>query len=240
MYVSRWLKAGILNKEGVFTDRITGTPQGGVISPLLANIFLHVVFDQWMEKHHFEKPFVRYADDIVVHCKTERQARFVIAQIRKRFVECKLAVHSEKTRIVNLHGITDRVYPRSFDFLGFTIKPNWTMTSKGYHQLWIASFISQKSLSKVMDKLRSFNLHKKRKPIEEIAKLLNPFLRGVCGYYCKIWYGHMYRFWLALNQRLLKWLKWEKGLYMKSGIRYLQSKYKENPSLFYHWKWVHP
>ena len=240
MYVTRWLNAGILNKDGVFIDRTSGTPQGGVISPLLANIFLHVVFDKWMEHNHPEKPFVRYADDIVVHCRTEQQARFVIAKIRKRLADCKLSVHTEKTRLVNLHGITGRSYPRSFDFLGFTIKPNWTMTSKGYHQLWIASFISQKSLSKVMDQLRSFNLHKRRKSIEEIARLLNPFLRGVCGYYCKIWYGHMYRFWMALNQRLLKWLHWEKGLYMKAGIRYLQVKYKENPKLFYHWKWVHP
>jgi RNA-directed DNA polymerase len=91
-----------------------------------------------------------------------------------------------------------------------------------------------------MDKLRSFNLHKRRKSIEEIAKFLNPFLRGVCGYYGKIWYGRMYRFWIALNQRLLKWLHWEKGLYIKAGIRYLHVKFKENPSLFYHWKWVHP
>ncbi len=91
-----------------------------------------------------------------------------------------------------------------------------------------------------MDTLRSFNLHKRRKSIEEIARWLNPFLRGVYGYYCKIWYGHMYRFWIALNQRLLKWLRWEKGLYMKAGIRYLQVKYKENPGLFYRWKWVHP
>lgn len=114
MYALRWLKAGILNKDGVYIDRITGTPQGGVISPLLANIFLHVVFDKWMELHHLEKPFVRYADDIVVHCKTEKQARFVIAKIRKRFADCMLSVHRAKTRIVNLYGITDGIYPRSF------------------------------------------------------------------------------------------------------------------------------
>jgi len=63
MYTERWLKAGTLQSDGNYIDRLTGTPQGGVISPLLANIFLHVAFDKWMEKYHPEKPFVRYADD---------------------------------------------------------------------------------------------------------------------------------------------------------------------------------
>ena len=150
MYVTRWLKAGILNRDGVFIDRTTGTPQGGVISPLLANIFLHVVFDKWMEQHHPEKPFVRYADDIVVHCKTEQQARFVIAKIRKRFADCMLSVHREKTRIINLHGITEGKYPRSFDFLGFTFKPNWTMTAKGYHQI-VDSIVHQPEVNEQGD-----------------------------------------------------------------------------------------
>lgn len=70
MYVERWLKAGIVQKEGNYIDRVTGTSQGGVISPLLANLFLHVAFDKWMDKFHPEKPFERYADDIVIHCKT--------------------------------------------------------------------------------------------------------------------------------------------------------------------------
>jgi RNA-directed DNA polymerase len=74
LYVARWLKAGIIQKDGMYLERVSGTPQGGVASPLLANIFLHVVFDKWMEKNHPGKPFERYADDIVVHCKSEKQA----------------------------------------------------------------------------------------------------------------------------------------------------------------------
>jgi group II intron reverse transcriptase/maturase len=100
MYVQRWLTAGIVQQDCCFVDRITGTPQGGVISPLLANIFLHVTFDKWMEQHHGEKPFERYADDIVVHCKSERQAIYLLNQIKQRFADCKLTVHSEKTKIV--------------------------------------------------------------------------------------------------------------------------------------------
>ena len=239
LYVRRWLKAGILNKEGALQDRITGTPQGGVASPLLSNIFMHVVFDKWMEKHHPEKPFVRYADDIIVHCKTDKQAKYVLAMIRKRLSECKLADHPKKTRIVNMRGITKEKYPRSFDFLGFTFKPYWTKTAKGF-KILITNFISQKSMSSVMDKFRRLGLHKRRKPLEFLAKVLNPITRGVINYYCKIWSGHTYRLWKHLNVRLLKWVIWEKGLYVKSAVRWLKTKFMENPNLFYHWKIVHP
>ena len=239
MYVKRWLKAGILIKDGTLLDRLTGTPQGGVISPLLANIFLHVVFDKWMEKHHPEKPFVRYADDIVVHCKTDTQARFVLAKIRSRLAECKLSVHPKKTRIVNLRGITTDKYPRRFDFLGFTFRPYWTKTAKGC-KILITVFISRKSRSSVQEKFRSMKLHKRRKPLEELARMLNPITRGVINYYCKLWTGHTYYLWNQLNHRLWKWVKWEKGLYAKSAFQWLRRKYKENPNLFYHWKIAHP
>lgn len=121
LYVGRWLNAGIISKEGIYVDRITGTPQGGFISPLLANLFLHVAFDKWMDNP--EKPFERYADDIIVHCKIERQARFVLRQIEQRFKECKLTLHPEKTKIVNLRGKSERKYPSGYDFLGFSIRP---------------------------------------------------------------------------------------------------------------------
>ena len=88
MYVERWLKAGTIQSDGVYLDRVTGTPQGGVISPLLANIFLHVTFDKWMENNQPEKPFERYADDIVIHCKTERQAKYVLSEVQKRLKWC--------------------------------------------------------------------------------------------------------------------------------------------------------
>lgn len=239
LYVSRWLKAGILQKDGIRMDRTTGTPQGGVISPLLANIFLHVAFDGWMEKHHPEKPFVRYADDIVVHCKTEKQARFVLSKIRERFTHCKLRIHPRKTRIVNLRGITEEKYPRSFDFLGFTFKPYWTKTAKG-HKLLITVFMSQKSISSALDKFRKMELHKRRKPLEELARLLNPITRGVINYYCKLWSSHTRRLWTQLNHRLWKWVRWEKGLFGKSALQWLRRKYKEKPNLFYHWKIAYP
>ena len=239
MYVERWLKAGTLQSDGTYTDRLTGTPQGGVISPLLANVFLHVVFDKWMEINHPEKPFERYADDIVVHCKTEKQAKFVLSVIRKRFTNCKLSVHPIKTKIVNLRGTSENKYPRSLDFLGFSLRPFWCKTSKGY-KLMPTTFISTKSVSRVLEKFNKLKIHKWRKSIEKLSEEFTPIIRGVMNYYCKFWKGHTRYLWFQINERLLKWVKWEKGLYKKASVIWLRKKYKENPRLFPHWELVHP
>jgi group II intron reverse transcriptase/maturase len=241
MYVERWLKAGIMTKEGFYIDRLTGTPQGGVISPILANLFLHVAFDSWMQKHHPDKPFERYADDIVVHCKTAKQSRFMLMQIRKRLSECKLTLHPEKTKTVNLRGISEEKYPRSYDFLGYTIKPVWAFVkSSQQFRLLIMPIMSKKSQSSVFDKLRKLEIHKHRKPIEQLAARLRPILRGVMNYYCRFNSEYTHNFWYSINQKLLKWVKWEKGLSLKASVRWLKMVWKRNPSLFPHWELAHP
>lgn len=239
LYVERWLKAGIIKKDGSYLDRVDGTPQGGVISPLLANIFLHVAFDKWMQDNHADKPFERYADDIVVHCRSERQAKFVLNEIQQRLSACKLNLHPEKTKIVNLRGTSPRKYPRSFDFLGFTFRPHWCRVSKGL-MLMPTMRMSMKSISSVLERFRALRIHKWRKPVEDLAKALNPVIRGVINYYCKFWSNHTIYLWYQLNYRLLKWVKWEKGLYKRAAVKWLRKKYKEKPALFAHWKLVHP
>ena len=239
MYVQRWLKAGVIQKEGQFEQSLSGTPQGGVISPLLANIFLHVVFDKWMEKYHPEKPFERYADDIVVHCKTEKQAKFMLRQIKLRMKNCKLEVHKEKSKIVNLRGFSDKKYPKGFDFLGFTIRPRAFKGKNGLKSIPCIC-VSQKSKTSIMQKFKKLNIHKRRKTLEEIAKEINSILRGIINYYHKFWKEDMRIVWNQLNARLLKWVKWEKGLYKKASVRYLKTKCKENPTLFVHWSLVYP
>jgi group II intron reverse transcriptase/maturase len=239
MYTERWLKAGTFQSDGNYIDRLTGTPQGGVISPLMANIFLHVVFDKWMEQNHPEKPFVRYADDIVIHCKTEKQTLYMLSLIQKRLSECKLSVNAQKTRIVNLCGITTNKYPRSLDFLGFSLHPWWIKTGKG-HRVMITTFISAKSVSKALDKFGRLKFHKWRKSIEVVAAELNPIIRGIKNYYCKFWTGHTHYLWWQLNERLLKWVQWEKGLNKKAALRWLRKKYRESPRLFSHWELVYP
>lgn len=239
LYVERWLTSGILQKDGAYVDRLTGTPQGVVISPLLANIFLHVSFDKWMEKTHPEKPFERYADDVVVHCKTEKQALFVLKQINKRFRQCKLELHPTKTQIVNLRGKADKKYPKSYDFLGFTIRPHWCKIN-GRMMLIPGIYISKKSRSRVLEKFRELNIHKRRKPIEALAVELRPIIQGIINYYCKFSKRSSRYIWRQLNARLLKWVMWEKGFYKMASLRWLQNKYKESPLLFPHWKLVSP
>lgn len=163
LYVKRWLEAGIIGQDGCYVDRASGTRQGGVISPLLANMFLHIAFDKWMEREHPRKPFERYADDIVIHCKTERQSIYLLREIEQRLTNCKLSVQKEKTKIVNLRGTSEKKYKRSFDFLGFTIELHWFRTKRGCHLL-PRSVISKKSVSRIMEKFK--RIHKKRKSIE--------------------------------------------------------------------------
>ena len=221
-------------------ERLTGTPQGGVISPLLANIYLHVVFDKWMQTYFPDRPFERFADDVVVvHCKTEKQAKYVLKKIQKRMTACKLTLHPVKTKLINLTGITENVYPRKFDYLGYTFKPLWSKTKKGF-RLMIAPVMSIKSRSSVLEKLRDLRIHKMRCKIEEIAEKLNPILRGVINYYCEFLPQETHHLWYMVNQRLLKWVNWQKGLSKKAAVNWLRTKWKENPSLFEHWKLVHP
>ena len=239
MYVRRWLKAEVLQEDGKLVSRLTGTPQGGVISPLLSNIYLHVVFDKWMEKNHPEKPFERYADDIVVHCKTEKQAKFVRQMIDRRMTACKLQLHPEKTKIINLRGITENKYPRSLDFLGFTIRMQMVDTKVG-RKLMPTIVISRKSKSSILEKLRSMKIHKMRTSIEEVSQKLSPIIRGWMNYYCKFWTGHTHNLWRQINLRLNKWVRWEKGLSSRSARRWIKEKYKANPRLFPNWELVHP
>src|SRR5574343_1272656 len=239
LYIKRWLKTGIRQENGEHINRLTGTPQGGVISPLLANIFLHVAFDKWMDKEHPEKPFERYADDIVVHCKTEKQAIFVLNKIKQRMEKCKLRLHPTKTKIVNLRGYSEKKYPQSFDFLGFTIRPN-CVKFKEKVLIVPSIFISTKSRTSLLEKFKDWNIHKRRKTLVTIAQYLTPQIRGTMNYFHKFSSGHMNYVWKQLNARLLKWVKWEKGLGVRAAIKWLQIQYKLNPYLFPHWQVAHP
>jgi group II intron reverse transcriptase/maturase len=238
LYVERWLKADVMQEMNV-RKRHTGTPQGGVISPLLANLFLHVVFDKWMDKHHPEKPFERYADDIVVHCKTEKQAIFVLRVIGQRMGACKLTLHPDKTKIVNLRGQSEKQYPRKYDFLGFSIRPVMRKV-KGGRRFLPGIFVSNNAKKAIREKFRELEIHKRRIPLKELAQKLNPIIRGLINYYHKFWQAGMRPIWNGLNHRLLKWVKWEKGLYKYASVCWLKRQYKAAPNLFEHWKLVQP
>ena len=239
LYVKRWLRSGVMHKNGEITDRISGTPQGGVISPLLANIFLHIAIDKWMEREHPGNPFERYADDIVMHCKTEKQALGLCEEVANRLEACKLQLHLNKTKVVNLRGRSRNKYPRKFDFLGYTFRPTLTKTRVGF-KVMIVPRMSNQSMKIVTKRIRVMRLHRWRKTIDTIAIELRPMLRGVINYYCKYSRWETYKLWRGINARLLKWVKWDKRLYKKDAVKWLRMKWKEKPELFPHWILVHP
>ena len=239
MYVERWLHAGVMHIDGTITDRISGTPQGGVISPLLANIFLHITFDKWMEREHPDNPFERYADDIVIHCKWERQAHQLCREVAKRLESCKLQMHPTKTKVVNLRGTSANKYPRKYDFLGYTFKPSLVKTKVGF-KVMIVPRMSEESMKFVTERIRKMRIHKWRKSIIFIAVELRPMLRGVFNYYSKFGSWLTNKFWRGINARLIKWVEWEKRLNKLKAIKWLKTKWKEKPDLFPHWVLVHP
>ncbi len=131
LYVERWLKADVQLSCGRVEKRHRGTPQGGVVSPVLANMFLHLAFDQWMAENFADVPFERYADDVVVHCRSKVQAEFMRDQIARRLQQCGLQLHAQKTRVVCCRPSIHSSAAKSFDFLGFTFQPRVAKNKAG-------------------------------------------------------------------------------------------------------------
>ena len=184
LYVERWLGADVVLSDGRREQRHRGTPQGGVISPLLANIFLHLALDQWMQETCPDLPFERYADDMIVHCRSEAQARWIREQIDARLRRCGLELHPEKTRIVCC-DVADRGRVTSFDFLGFTFRPRAARARNGQIFATFGPAISRKAAKGLRDTIRRGWRLPSRTPmsLEELAKMINPVLRGWIRYY---------------------------------------------------------
>src|SRR5580692_2838627 len=148
LYIERWLKAPVQEEDGQLITRDKGTPQGGVISPLLANLFLHYAFDRWMVKQYPQVPFERFADDAIVHCRTEVEAQQVRAAIAARLRECGLELHPEKTQIVYCKDDDRRrTYPNEkFDFLGYTFRPRKSKNRFGKYFINFSPAVSDKAV----------------------------------------------------------------------------------------------
>ncbi len=239
MYVERWLKAGMV-KEGAYWSRELGTPQGGVISPLLANIYLHFAFDKWMEKHHRWIRFERYADDVVIHCKSENQAVYIKDVVCKRLAEVKLKINESKTHIVYCKNENHRENHKrvSFDFLGYTFRPRLCKMRSGLRLQYLPC-MSRSAKVEVIRQISRLQLHKHQIPIQSIAEILNPKIRGWMQYYCRFSKWTTVWVWRVLNLRLVKWLKWTRKFSKKSSINWLKRVYRTHPDLFAHWKLSH-
>jgi len=156
LYVERWLKAPVQLMDGEIEERTMGTPQGGVISPLLANLFLHYAFDHWMQSNHPSNPFERYADDVVVHCETEAEAVKLKSEIAKRMEQCGLELHPEKTKIVYCKDAsrTGDYKSHCFDFLGFCFRPRLSRNRYGKYFVNFSPAIAPKSKKAIFLEIR--------------------------------------------------------------------------------------
>ncbi|MGK2862250.1 MAG: group II intron reverse transcriptase/maturase [Chitinophagaceae bacterium] len=237
LYVSRWLKASIVNEDGSKTQPQSGTPQGGVISPLLANLYLHVVFDGWMLHHYPGIRFERYADDIIIHTRREQIAQSILNKLQKRFTECGLTIHPAKTQIICVkrdptkRSVND---VHTFEMGGFAFTPQWVKV-QGERQLLILPSPSKASKKRIMDKIRSLRLHTRTGSIYVVANLLNPLVRGWQNYYCYFIKRDLNDLWRFVNRRLEKWCKWNKRMHLRKSRRWLNTLYKLQPGLFAHW-----
>lgn len=242
LYIGRWLKAPLEKEDGTQEERYKGTPQGGVISPLLANLFLHYAFDQWMSRCYPDKPFERYADDIVVHCRSEAEAKGLKEQIGQRMVECKLELHPEKTQIVYCKDENRKGnFPKeNFDFLGYTFRPRGAKNSQGKIFAGFMPAISNKAAKKIRQTIRRWRMHVHSDlELREIAQRINPVVRGWIQYYGQYYRSALYPTLQQLDCYLVRWAKRKyKSLRTRRGgeWNWLKGIVKREPNLFAHWQ----
>ncbi len=247
LYIERWLKAPMQMIDGSKVERTFGTPQGGVISPCLSNLFLHYVFDMWITRNHEDKPWCRYADDGLVHCKTEKQAEQLLVELKTRFEECGLELHPDKTKIVYCRGRRsnkkDVSKSRSFDFLGYTFRARTCSTKNSEEKRLFTGFspaVSKTSLKAMRAKIRGSRLCKRTElSLEDIAKWYNPILRGWLNYYGEYTRTAMNNVWKYFNEKLVAWAR-EKYKSLRKRAKkaccLLRRIAKKQPSLFVHWQ----
>jgi group II intron reverse transcriptase/maturase len=243
LYIERWLKAPFRQKDGTTIERTSGTPQGGVISPVLANMFMHYVFDVWMTKHYPEAPFERYADDAVVHCKTEEKAMQILKSLNERMQVCLLELHPNKTRIAYCKD-KDRKkeYPiTEFDFLGYTFKGVFIKCKNGSTGVNFIASASKNSNKAFREKIKLLEIHRKTGcKIDMIAEVINPIIRGWINYFCK-YNPQATKYSLdCVDRRLVKWamckFKRFRGHRKRAEI-WLSEMKKREPNLFTHWQY---
>ena len=243
LYIERWLKAPLQLLDGSLVERTKGTPQGGVISCVLSNLFLHYVFDVWMEKRHPEKSWCRYADDGLVHCKTEEEAQSLLIELKQRFEECGLELHPEKTKIIYCKDASRKdYYPKtSFTFLGYEFRQR-----RSYHRRTQKVFqnfspaVSRTSMKSMRQSIRRSKIrHRSDLNLQDIAKWYNPILNGWIEYY-----GHYYKsalnpVMIYFNTTLMAWsmskYKKLKGHKTKASL-FIKNIQRKAPHLFSHWK----
>jgi len=242
LYVERWLKAPIQHKDGQLVERDKGTPQGVVASPLLANVFMHHAFDEWLERHFPRVKFERYADDAVLHCQSLRQAEYVLKAIKDRLKECGLEIHPEKTKIVYCKDVDrkESYAHERFDFLGYTFRPRLSMNKHGKTFVNFTPAISNKAVNRIRKEIRSWKIHlRSDKDITDLAMMFNSIVQGWVNYYGKFYKSAMYPFLRNIERNLIRWATRKYKRLRKHRRRasyWLGRIYRREPKLFVHWR----
>lgn len=243
LYCKRWLEAPMQTTEATapLNKREVGTPQGGVISPLLANLFLHYAFDQWMERTHRYTLFERYADDIVCHCSNMRAAVQLKESVTNRFAEVGLAINESKSKVVYIDTFERRNVDTCFTFLGYDFKIRTLKNYKGEVYRKCMPGASTKAMKKITQTIKEWRIHRSTADsIKVFADRHNATLRGWIAYYGKFWYRNFgYRLWSAMQSRLLKWAMRKYRLSTKEAQWRLDQLRKKRPQLFAHWYLLH-
>ena len=241
LYVERWLIAPVQREDGTLEPRTQGTPQGAVISPLLANLFLHYAFDRWMVQHHPGIPFERFADDAVCHCRSESQARGLWADLQRRLAECGLTLHPGKTQIVYCKDHVRRShYPKHrFDFLGYTFRPRLSMNRWGKTFVNFSPGISNPAATAIRQTIRDWQLDcciDKR--IDDLARMFNPMIRGWITYYGRYYKSALSPTLMHLDLCLASWAMSKYRRLRKHRRRarhWIREVRLRDPELFAHW-----
>ena len=242
LYIERWLRAPMMMEDGTQVVRTRGTPQGGVVSPLLANLFLHYVLDLWVRRHMRSVRLCRYADDGVVHCKSESQAKHALRKIGERLRECGLELHPEKTRIAYCQDVNRQgSYPTTqFTFLGYTFRPRKATDKYGRVYVNFSPAVSREALTAMRQEVRGWHLQLKcDKSLSDLSNMYNPILRGWWNYYGRFYASALQPLWRSVNDYLARWLRRK----YKHLARHLIRSTKElgklaasSPRAFVHWE----
>src|ERR1039457_6457590 len=210
LYIERWLTAPFETTDGERVTRQRGTPQGGVVSPILMNLFMHYAFDVWMQRTNPTCPFARYADDAVVHCRNRKQAEEVMRSIALRLAECGLTMHPKKLRIVYCKSSgRNASYPHvQFTFLGFTFRPRKAVNSQNRRFSSFLPGVSVDALKRMRKEVRGWRIHRRTATtLAELAKQYNPVLRGWWNYFGEFYPSAMHSFAMYLDGKLMQWAR---------------------------------
>lgn len=242
LYVERWLKAPLQNIDGSIVMRNRGTAQGGSVSPILANLFLHYAFDAWVRREMPGVLFCRYADDGLLHCQSKKQAEYVLKRIAQRFRNCGLEIHPDKSGIIyckdkNRKAEFDRI---SFDFLGYTFRPRRCVNKQGQVHPNFLPAISQTSRKSIIREMRSWHIQiMNDKSLLDISRMFNVVLRGWHNYYSRFYPSAIKSIWRHFDRYLVQWVRRKYKRFAghkRRASRYVNTLASANPRLFIHWQ----